>query len=411
MKMALSAMVAILALPGLEAVAQDPNVPDVRITYIRFHRVHLRNGNVIDGDLVGMNDREALLKLGVGEMAIRRGQIEKIEYIKMRSISEKPPIVMPKPVVPKPSALNTQPVASANPTKAAEPIAPLPTPVGVPEALRLNADAILAVWTKGGVGDRELSRQFQALGADIVPYLAALLEHRTKSVPVTALAHALGTLGDPRAIAGLGIGLHSSEEGDARKECLIALIKLSTSETTTLIMDGLNDPSSDVWKLAKEHLVGRFKKKELEDLPDQLIFRMGSAQNKLPYALTLGALDNQAAHRELLALLSSGSEFDQRAAVQALSLKPTAEDGPAVMRVLLDRRDRMLQQEAALFMGKAKFTAAVPELIQLLREDVQGVVSNAHWSLKEITGEKFGVDAAIWEQWFENSALKKEIQK
>src|SRR5436190_24328669 len=52
---------------------------------LRFYRVHLRNGNVIDGELVKETANEVLLRLKVGEMTIRRDQIEKVEFVKMKS--------------------------------------------------------------------------------------------------------------------------------------------------------------------------------------------------------------------------------------------------------------------------------------------------------------------------------------
>src|SRR5687768_4428544 len=100
MKTTLAVLVGIMAGSAGSAVAQD-RPPEIIVSYIRFHRVHLRNGNVIDGDLIGLTDREAVLKLSVGHIAIRRTQIEKIEFVKMRSITEKAPVVIPKPTAPR----------------------------------------------------------------------------------------------------------------------------------------------------------------------------------------------------------------------------------------------------------------------------------------------------------------------
>src|SRR6185503_11564542 len=89
MKTVIGAILAILAVPGAALFAQDAD----QFQTIRFHRVHLRNGNVIDGNLVALTDNMATLKLSSGEMSIKRGMIEKIEYIKMRSLLERPPVV------------------------------------------------------------------------------------------------------------------------------------------------------------------------------------------------------------------------------------------------------------------------------------------------------------------------------
>src|SRR6185503_8075123 len=75
----------LLALP-LFCQAQAMNCfQDSDTTDLRFYRVHLRNGNFIDGELVKDTANEVLLRLKVGEMAIRRDQIEKVEFVKMKS--------------------------------------------------------------------------------------------------------------------------------------------------------------------------------------------------------------------------------------------------------------------------------------------------------------------------------------
>src|SRR5690349_18092871 len=90
MKTVLGAILAILVLPGAAIFAQDSRD---QFQTIRFHRVHLRNGNVIDGTLLSLTDDMATLRLPSGEMSIKRGMIEKIEFIKMRSLLERAPIV------------------------------------------------------------------------------------------------------------------------------------------------------------------------------------------------------------------------------------------------------------------------------------------------------------------------------
>lgn len=405
MKKSIAIVLWFLASPVASAFAQDPGQDAFQT--VRFHRVHLRNGNVIDGDLVQLNDREALLKIRVGEIAIRRGQIDRIEFIKMRTIRERPPVVMEKPKAAKPVEPGAVPV-SVKASK--EPMAPLPSPSGVSELLRANADALVAAWERGQSSDRQLARQFEELGVEITPYLSLLLEQRTMSVPAGAISVALGRLGDPRAIPGLSVALGKGDQADDRKHALESLIKFGTAETYKPILEALNDPSSDVWKAAKDHLVEKFRKGELPDLPDTLSNRMGNAENKLSYALALGGLDSPTAHKELLYLLSTGDEFGRRAAVQGLSVRPSVDDGLAITR-LLSTRDTMVQREACLFLGKCKFAGAVPDLIELMGEENPGLVSNVHWALREITGERLASDQKLWKTWFEGSTLRKNISK
>src|SRR5258706_9153339 len=72
----------LLALPLLCQSFQDSDTGD-----LRFTRVHLRNGNFVDGQLIKDTEHEVMLRLRVGEMGIRRDQIDRVELIKMKSLN------------------------------------------------------------------------------------------------------------------------------------------------------------------------------------------------------------------------------------------------------------------------------------------------------------------------------------
>jgi HEAT repeat protein len=401
MKTVLGAILAVLVLPGAALLAQDNRD---QFQTIRFHRVHLRNGNVIDGNLLSLTDDMATLKLPSGEMSIKRGMIEKIEYIKMRSLLERPPVVDTK----KKEEKKTDEQPATPPKK--ESLEPLPTPGGVPALLRDRADAIVAEWMEGKSSDRQLAREFEDLGPEVVPYLSLLLEERTKKVPAAAICAALKVIGDARAIRGLTVAVHDGQGDEDRRQAVLALIKIGTPDTENAIMGALEDPSSNVWKEAKDYIVERYKKGGMDDLPNQLAKSMSRSENKVAYAVTLGSLGDPTARKELLYLLGSADDLSKRAALQGLSLRPAAEDGAEVARYLTTRDD-MLKREACLFVGKVKYAGAVPDLIQILGEDDQGAAANAHWALKEITGEKLAADRVLWQNWFEASSLKKDLKK
>jgi len=63
---------------------------DVQWVETRFHRVHLRNGNFIDGKMEANTEKEVTLLIGPGEFSIRKDQVDRIELVKMRSLREKP---------------------------------------------------------------------------------------------------------------------------------------------------------------------------------------------------------------------------------------------------------------------------------------------------------------------------------
>src|SRR5687768_13971412 len=127
-----SLLLALLAQAGGEGSAES-----------RFHRVHLRNGNFIDGDLVRQNTREIVLKLKSGEMGVRRDQIVRIEMIKMRGLQDKPEeVAQPKPA---PLVLDAPRTAAApeGPKKSSPARPPAEGAYKPSEALKAAVDPIL----------------------------------------------------------------------------------------------------------------------------------------------------------------------------------------------------------------------------------------------------------------------------
>src|SRR5579863_3100343 len=88
MKASLAFVVLLAAVGAAAAQQQEPNWVDVR-----FYRVHLHNGNVVDGQLVKQTDKEVVLLIQGGEIHFRNDVIERLELVKMRSLTEKPLLV------------------------------------------------------------------------------------------------------------------------------------------------------------------------------------------------------------------------------------------------------------------------------------------------------------------------------
>jgi hypothetical protein len=73
--------------------AAEIGARDIVWTETRFHRIHLHNGNVVDGQLVEEDARSVTLSLPVGRMLIRRDQIDRVEQVMMRTVTDKPRIL------------------------------------------------------------------------------------------------------------------------------------------------------------------------------------------------------------------------------------------------------------------------------------------------------------------------------
>src|SRR5579862_5205103 len=63
---------------------------DVPWTETRFHRVFLRNGNVIDGQLIASSEKGLVLAVRSGEFKVPAEQIDHVELVRMRSAQDKP---------------------------------------------------------------------------------------------------------------------------------------------------------------------------------------------------------------------------------------------------------------------------------------------------------------------------------
>jgi len=362
---------------------------------VRFHRVHLRNGNFIDGNLVGETERQVVLKLHVGEMVLRRDQVDHVEFVKIRSLEELPQVVRP------PAKITSDHKVAAKPFGKMK-NSPLVLSRSVPEALCRRADALISGGSESPVGD--LARDLQSLGSDVGPYLCALIEQRRNSVPVAVLCGALGLLGDPDAIPSLA-KLLTSEFPEERAAMVTALAAIGVPECAPPLLDALNDELSMVYDPAAKALVAMSRKELLSGLSRTILRRMSGAKNKVSHAITLGGQGDPEAREGLRDLLRMGDDKVVVAALQGLSEIKNPEDAHAV-EPLLRVESLEVRKTACIYLGKVKHLPAVPELIQLLREEDRGVSSNAHWALREISGERYGTAPDLWAAWWEDASRR-----
>src|SRR6185436_15937694 len=191
---------AVLMVLGLSALgfAQESSYTWVET---RFHRVHLRNGNFIDGNVTGLSDRAVSLKLMVGEMNIRRDSIDRIELIKMRSLLEKPKLDPPlKQMTAKPTAVGAP--------RGIEPIIPVPQ---VEAALKSNVSAILGRMRIANPDQREELLVDLSRLPNAGPYLASQMG-TVNDESVEYVGRALSIMKDPESLPYIAAHLQSSRE-------------------------------------------------------------------------------------------------------------------------------------------------------------------------------------------------------
>lgn len=361
----------------------------------RYHRVHLRNGNTIDGHLINDSRTALVLKLKVGEMQIRRDMIDRVELVRMRSLKEVPEFKPAKSEIA--AAVKPAPTDSTEPGQ--KPIAPAPSDLaaGVPHETRTQMDGVIHAWIAAGQrGD--LSQQLEPLSAEGMRYLCALLDEKPRRVPAAPLCAVLARRGDAFSIPSIARVLIGSPLDD-REAASAALADMGLLEAAPYLLQTLEDPSNTVWRAASRGVIALHKKFPQERLVDAVIAGMEKAKIKLPHALTLGAMEGDDSYRALTYLLR-GDERDQIAGLQGISRRLAPQDGQLVMPMLFSS-SRMVRQQACGVLGKSKYKAAVSDLIEMMREEDVGIVGDAHRALQEITGQSLARSYDLWRSWWE----------
>lgn len=376
--------------------------------WIRFHRVQLRNGNCLEGDLVSKNDRAVTLKMPAGEMVIRADQIDRIEYVKMKSWNE-PALVLakPKPTVPEkkaaPEAPATAPGKPAEPSEALSPVdSAEPVPSIISTQIVESVDQAIAIWkSHAGNARLDLTETLIALGPDAPPYLEFLLEKRTRRTPLIEVAGALATLAEDR-FTDLSTRMMSAKFGEVRTAAVIGLSKTKSSDRLPILLKALGDSDSSVWRAALDSLLAAATGDgDKRDLCDALARQIRSSGNKLPLALGMARLGGQDAHDALWELVGDVDEANRQIGLHALGILANPGDGPRVQSLLRDSSGT-IRKAACLTIGKFRFAPAVSDLISLLSDENEGLQKNARWALAEITGQPVANTSSAWIQWWEN---------
>lgn len=392
----------------------------------RFHRVHLRNGNFIDGQMLKDMPQEVLLKIDTGEMVIRRDQIKSIELIKMRSVNERPAVKTPvkNPV--------TTLIKNAEST-------PLPESKSPPDIQKKVNEVIMKYKTdkspeKGALPVEEIA----ALGDEAAVYLATILPKLD-----TALQHpaavALGTLKSPKAAlvlaeqtrhenplvrlnAAQALGSMGDDEktsylrpmlrdpDPAVRHLVISLVNsLEDVQWFDAVGDLCADPVKEVRGLALAMASRLATKHDMKDNFIRLIVgNLGAthAGVRADSAATLGGI-GKADHWTSLAPLLRDTDPGVRAAT-ALSLSNlgAVAAGPDIVGQLPVERDHWARIYLAGAAQRLKLASAIEPLINWLRDPNQEIRNASSVSLQTITGERFGPEAEKWEAWLQRSKSK-----
>lgn len=414
----------ILALPILISAPCVPAPQEPDWVEIRFHRVHLRNGNFIDGQLLKDVPKEVVIKIKSGEMGIRRDLIDRVEIIKIRSINEKPVVKQtPKRIEGIPQIPDVPPPALTTPAE-----------------IRARVDAILMKYRllKGEEKGPLPVDDFAKMGEEAAAYMAARLPEMDGSLqqPVAIL---LSTLKSPKAISVLE-GHTSHQNPVIRILAATALGLMGEAEKMKYLRPLLKDPDAGVrktvvgllssvepfdWfepmgelcldpdKEVRAHalsIAGRLATKhdKKEEFTRLLVGSLSRADAgaKADIAATIGGMGVPGNWAFLAPLLRDGEAIVRASAAMALSNLGAAESGPDLVAQLPVERDHWTRVHLAGAVQRLRLPKAIEPLIDWLGDPADEIRKVAGVTLQSITGQSFGADREKWTAWFESTKSK-----
>jgi len=390
----------------------------------RFHRVYLRNGNFIDGNVIADKPNEVILLMKAGEMAIRRDQIEKVELVKMRSWNDKPIVLE----TPKGKGTPGNPGGTAN-----VPQINTLTPDGIKKAV----DKMIAK-VKSNPNEKEFPvDELKATGDEGLAYLAAKTAGADLNLQ-NAVMSALINLKDVRgpktqqvldsflsgsapALRGMALTVLTVEAGEstlakyirpALKDPdpgvrIIAISALSAVEDKAWfddIAESFGDANKDVRSRAIQLCKRLSDKNGLQDkLMAALVSNLKNSEPEVRAAMasTIGSMNIQQSWSNVAPLLNDSEPTVRAAAAQTLQNLAATESIPDLVQAIRRESDKWARVYLANAAQRMRIQDAVESLIGWLSSPDGDVQAAAEAALRAITGEAHGRDVAKWQAWFQ----------
>jgi HEAT repeat protein len=415
---------------------------------VRFQRVHLKNGNFLDGIIVQQTAREVVLKMKFGEMRIRADQIERIEAIKLRSVGEKPE-ELPPPRRP-PSPPKEDPAGRRDPfTRPPPPPAAPPRTAGprIPDSLfsprpetRDQVDPLLRQLERSDPEQRDpIVQRLVELGGETAPYLASLMEKVDREILVHVV-NALESLRDPRSVPVLyrqlespsalvrqnAIHLVTSIAGPEAAPRLTLLLRDPDPSVRAAAVSGLQtigdrdafdalaplaaDPDREVRTRALGALRDLARRHDLADLLSTTLETAAERAQGAALLDVLASLGHAGQPRVWTTLVRylDHDEADVRAAaVTALGALGGRDSGPSLAARVPVEQDRAVRVALAQAVQKLVLRDAAGTLIEWLDDPDVEVRACSVRALQTITGQNLGSDPGPWRAWWEENKPKR----
>ena len=397
------------------------------------HRVHLRNGNFVDGVVQQMTEAEILIKWSPGAVVrLKTSEVLKVEEITIRPLSQEPKKV-PIPKVDKPPVETPLPETKDKP---ADVKSPADSDIGRLLTRLLNTPTM----------DWESAlKQLRATGLEGAKAMIAEV-HTMDPTRTNLVMAALDQIRDPKIETDLR-GLLSASRADIRTSAVNILAGRATPGVLKPILALSRDPDPEVRiavlmaaaALGDASNVDAVADMTLDHSPnvrgrafrsaEALSARVGS-DNALTArllglsgrasgaaladsALSLGRLAERAGdgfpaeevRSRLRSLLSDRDAATRGAAAYGLTgVKPAEASADAVLEAFANERDPRAVAVMCDALGRLKIFKAIGPLIDRLESDSKEIRGAAQRGIEKISGsQEFGGDVEKWREWYQKN--------
>lgn len=386
---------------------------DVQWVESRFHRVFLRNGNVLDGQLVSTTDKAVTLSIRGGEFRVHADQVDRVELVKIRTVRE-----LPKTVA---SVLPSGKLAPAKPVPAIDPV------------VRNRVDRALSQMVAASAADRDGITRDLARRPGIGAYLASRMEE-TKDDVLPYVGRALWELQEEESAPYVAAALESDRQSVVSQAVLLSA-RLDNSATAGRIRRFLDDRRPRVRAATIEALRVIGDERSLPDFirfmeAEEDVVRAAAITTSLDLGRRFGRMNlvsdglRQAMERARGSALSDLLDAAGRSGCVELALvvvrslrdgegevraKAAAALGQLKAPVALEAVNQRLsvedyvpaQIQLVRTAGILRSPSSVDPVIYLLRSTDEDLVRECVSVLKKITKQSFGASYGDWISWWE----------
>jgi hypothetical protein len=432
-------MRAVFGLSAALLLAAPLAAQDVEWVEVRFYRVHLKNGNFIDGQLTSQSERQVVLKMKVGEMGIRRDLIDRVEFVKIRSLNEKPKPVEARAVktTPKPAVAGAEKPETPSDASAARVTAPEAAPRDaapkdkvqqVLERFRTvrpenKYDLVAELMKTEGATAEHLAKLLATSDAEMRFHLVEVLSIMKEKEAVPTLrehlaspdaalrasaAELIGQVGDAGVVDDLK-PLLKDNEPSVRIAALVALQTLGDRRTFEDVAELTLDKEQGVRNRAINALFDIARKHELmKDAVETLSRALDRARGDARCDLIrgIGRAGQKEAWRTLSDYLRDGDARVRSATAEALGVLGALEAKNSILSQLPTEGDKKTRITLGIAAARMKILESIPVFIGWLAESDPDFNTAAQHHLRTLTGQNFGPDMAKWSAWWEQARPK-----